>query len=186
MNLKEETLSSKEIYHGKILILKEEEVLLPDGKKAKRELVLHPGAVTIIPLISEEQETKICFVRQFRKAVEEVLLELPAGKLEEGEEPLFCAQRELLEETGLEAEELIPLFDFYTSPGFCNELMYLYLAKTKPAEQAKPDDDEFLEVIFLSLKEALQLLNEGKIKDAKTIIGILAAKDYLGEKDDEK
>jgi len=179
LDLKEVTLSSEEIYRGKILTLKEEEVLLPDGKKAKRELVLHPGAVTLIPFLIENGENKICFVRQFRKAVEEVLIELPAGKLEQGEEPISCAKRELLEETGLEAKKIIHLFDFYTSPGFCNELMHLYLAETYRVKQAKPDEDEFLEVIFLSWKEAWQLLHEGKIKDAKTIIGILAAKDFL-------
>jgi ADP-ribose pyrophosphatase len=171
----EKTMKTEEIFQGKIIKVRVDTVLLPDGNTATREVVEHPGAVAIIA-VNERRE--VLFVRQFRKPIEDVLLELPAGKLDLGEEPLACAQRELEEETGYRAKEWKHLFSFYTSPGFSNEILHLMVAQSLEMGQAHPDGEEFLEVVWVPLEQARQMIFEGEIRDAKTIIGICAL-DYL-------
>ncbi|MCM3465851.1 NUDIX hydrolase, partial [Bacillus licheniformis] len=124
-HLYEKTISSQTIYEGKVITLKVDEVLLPNGHTAKREIVTHQGAVAVMALTDEG---KLVAVRQFRKPLEQVIVELPAGKLEPGEEPLACAKRELQEETGYQAKDYTLLSSFFTSPGFANEILHLYLA----------------------------------------------------------
>jgi ADP-ribose pyrophosphatase len=145
----------------------------------EREIVDHPGATAIIAVTSadlRDPDTKVVLVSQYRHAAQEALWEIPAGTLEPGEEILTCAKRELLEETGLQAQEWIPLFIFYTAPGFCNEKMHLYLAKalspTAPGSYPKPDDEE-IEVGYFSLNQIKELILSQQIKDAKSLVGLL-------------
>lgn len=174
--MQEKKLDSKIIYHGKILELNLDTVQLSNGKQAKREVVIHPGAVAIIAF---NADNKILLIRQFRYPVGEILWEIPAGKLDKGEDPEQCAKRELIEETGYRAEEWQYLATFFTTPGFSNEVMYLYLAKDLYDDKASPDDDEFIEVVPTSIDDALEKINLGEIKDAKTLLGILMAEKIL-------
>ena len=169
--LEEKTLSSEKIFSGKVISLQVDEVELPNGKTAKRELIKHPGAVAIIALTDEN---KIVMVEQYRKALEQTIIEIPAGKLESGEQPEVCAKRELEEETSYECESLELLNSFYTSPGFANEIVHVYLAKglTKKEDAAGLDEDEFVNLMELTIEEALQAIEEKKIYDAKTIFAV--------------
>ncbi|WP_163101119.1 NUDIX domain-containing protein [Peribacillus alkalitolerans] len=167
----EVTISTKPIYSGKVISLQVDEVTLPDGKTSKREIVKHPGAVAVIAITDEG---RIIMVEQYRKAMERSLVEIPAGKLEPGEEPLNTAKRELDEETGYECETMEPLISFYTSPGFADEIIHLFVAKglKKKDESAACDDDEFVELLELTLEEAMQYIKEEKIQDAKTAYAV--------------
>jgi ADP-ribose pyrophosphatase len=171
----ERTISSKKIYEGKIIRVRLDTVQLPNGRKSCREIVEHTGAVAVVPL----EEDRVYFVRQFRKPLEKVLLEIPAGKLEQGEAPEECARRELAEEIGYWPRELQQLSHFYTSPGFSNEMLYLYLARGLVRKKAEGDEGEVLEVETLPLQEALKRITSGEIEDGKTIIGLLMASYYL-------
>ncbi|SES70417.1 ADP-ribose pyrophosphatase [Natronincola peptidivorans] len=173
MPIEEKTLKSERIYEGKIINLRVDTVELPQKKYSKREIVEHSGAVGILPIT---KENKIIFVRQFRKPVEEILLEIPAGKIEANESTEKCALRELKEETGYSAKDIKKILDFYTTPGFTNEVMHIYLAENLEEGTASPDEDEYIELVSLSLEEALEYIKEGKIKDSKTIIAILTYK----------
>ncbi|SFA72594.1 ADP-ribose pyrophosphatase [Lentibacillus halodurans] len=168
----EKTIRTETIYDGKVVKLQVDDVTLPDGKTSKRELIKHAGAVGIIPITKDH---KIVFVEQYRKPLEKSLVEIPAGKLEEGEDPLVTALRELEEETGYTASSPKFITSFYTSPGFADEIMYLYMAKDlEPIEHpAAGDDDEFIELIELTLDEAKQYVKDKKIHDAKTNYAIL-------------
>ncbi|MBM6619963.1 NUDIX hydrolase [Bacillus suaedaesalsae] len=167
----ENTLSSQTIFQGRVIDLIVEEVQLPDGKTSNREIVKHPGAVAIIPITAEG---KIILVEQFRKALERSIIEIPAGKLEKGEQPEHTAIRELEEETGYNCKSLTHLISFYTSPGFADEIIHLYIAEglTKKQDKLDLDEDEFVEVMEVSLEEAVQLVKEQKIYDAKTAYAI--------------
>ncbi|RKD34553.1 NUDIX hydrolase [Thermohalobacter berrensis] len=180
MSFEEKTMKTEKIYDGKILKLRIDTVELPDKKYSKREIVEHPGAVGIVP-ITENNE--VVLVKQYRKAVEKVLYEIPAGKLEIGEEPLNCAVRELKEETGIIADKMEFISEFYTTPGFCDEKIYLFIAQGLEEGKANPDNDEYIDVVKLKINEVLSMINDGVILDSKTIIGILMAKRVLeGEK----
>lgn len=177
MDLKEKTLCSRLIFQGKIIDLKVEDVRLPDGSTSTREIVVHPGAVAVIAV---NQNNKLIFVKQFRKAIEQVLLEIPAGKLESGEDPKICAIRELEEETGYRCNRIKHIMDFYSTPGFTNEKIHLYYAWDLAKKTTKTDDDEFLEVVELSINEIRELMDTNNIKDSKTLIAMLY---YLNRKD---
>lgn len=168
----EKTLSTKEIFNGDIISLQEDTVLLPNGKTSKRELVKHPGAVAVIPVT---KDNKILFVKQYRKPLERSLVEIPAGKMEPNEKPEITAVRELEEETGYTTEELNYVTSFYTSPGFADELIHIYMADQLKQldEQVPGDDDEFIELIELTLNEAKRYVAEQRIYDAKTNYAIL-------------
>jgi ADP-ribose pyrophosphatase len=167
----EVTISTQPIYSGKVISLQVDEVSLPDGKTSKREIVKHPGAVAVIAITDEG---RIVMVEQYRKAMERSLVEIPAGKLEPGEEPMNTAKRELDEETGYECETLEPLISFYTSPGFADEIIHLFVAKglKKKDVSAACDEDEFVELLELTLEEAIQYIKEEKIQDAKTAYAV--------------
>ncbi|GGN56664.1 NUDIX hydrolase [Oceanobacillus indicireducens] len=171
-NIEEKTIHTEKIYEGKIIDLQVDDVVLPDGEKAKREIVKHPGAVAIIPITKDK---KIVFVKQYRKPLEKTLVEIPAGKLDDNEQPLAAAIRELEEETGYTTKELNFVTSFYTSPGFADELIYIYITDTleKLETPVQGDDDEFIEIIELTLDEAKQYVEEEKIHDAKTNYAIL-------------
>ena len=169
-NLWEEPVSSSYLYRGKIINLRRDMVLTPGRTEpALREIVEHPGAVAILVL---DKRKGILLVRQYRHAASEVLLEVPAGKLEAGEEPLACARRELAEETGCHGGNWRELTWFYTSPGFCDEKIYLFLAEGLSQGEAAPDSDEILEPLWMKPAEARQALLDGAINDAKTIIAL--------------
>lgn len=168
--MEEKKVAGEWIYQGIILDLKIDTVILPDGNRTTREVVVHQGAVAIVAVTEAEE---ILLVKQFRYPVGQVLLEIPAGKLEKGEDPLECAKRELSEETGCAAEEWQPISTFYTTPGFSDEIMHLYLAKKLYKNEQTADTDEFIEVQQVSLDSAVQKVFSGEIKDAKSIAGIL-------------
>jgi len=170
--LEEKTVGSRRIYEGRMINLRVDSVVLPDGRDANREVVEHPGAVAIVPLTAEGE---IVFVRQYRQPIGIVTLEIPAGKLGKGEDPFQCAVRELEEETGLVAEKVELLADYFTTPGFSDERMYLYVATGLSKTQARPDEDEFLEVVHIPLEKAGRMAFGREIRDAKTLIGVMAA-----------
>jgi ADP-ribose pyrophosphatase len=174
-SLEEETLSSSYLYRGRIVNVRQDRVRLPGGKTAFREVVEHPGAVAVLAL---DHQGKVMMVRQFRQPAAAVLLEVPAGKLEPGEEPLHCAQRELAEETGLQAGSWRSLGWFYLSPGFCDEKIHLFLARElSPAEPPlTTDEEEAVEVIHLPLEEAFRMMDRGDLNDAKTVIALQLAR----------
>ena len=169
----EVTTKRELIYEVKIIDVVRDDVLLLNGKSAKRELVFHNGAVAIIAIT---EENKLVLVRQFRKALEKSILEIPAGKIEKDEtNPLETAKRELEEETGFQAEEMIEVTKFIASPGFCNEELTIYEAKglIKVENPLPQDEDEFLEIVTLTLDEAKDKIKSGEICDAKTMYAML-------------
>ncbi|MDK2881961.1 MAG: ADP-ribose pyrophosphatase [Bacillota bacterium] len=170
MLLKEETLRSEEVYRGRIFRVEQALVRLPNGREGKRDVVRHPGAVAIIAWADSDT---ILLVRQYRLAAGCELWEIPAGKLEAGEDPAACAARELVEETGYAPEHLTEITSFYTSPGFSSEILYLYEACGLKVAYGEKDADEFLEVRCVPWRTALEWLKNGEIRDAKTMIALL-------------
>lgn len=179
MNLIEKKVNSTELYKGRIINLYNDEVELPNGKHSKREYVTHNGGCAILPLTKDGD---ILLVRQFRYPYGEVVLEIPAGKLEKGENPDDCAVRELKEEVGGTSDNIINLGKIYPSPGYTNEILRVYLALDVEIGECNPDDDEFLQVERISLDKALDMVMQGEIIDAKSVIGILKAKRYIDNK----
>ena len=176
-NLNETMVTSEPVYLGRVVRLYVDTVRLPDGREAQREIVRHPGAVAMVPVLPSGE---VVLVRQYRHAAGRVLLEIPAGTLEPDEEPEEAASRELQEEIGYEPGSLIRLAGEYTAPGYTTELIHIYLATgLKPSSLAQ-DSDEFLEVVRLPLDEAVRRVEDGTIEDGKTIIGLLLAARRLG------
>lgn len=171
MNLEEKCKKENIIFEGRIITLKSDDVILPDGKEANREYVTHKGGVCVLPLDKDEN---IIFVRQFRYPYGKVLLEIPAGKRDSlTEDPVSCGKRELKEETGATCKELVPLGQFYPTPGYTNEVIYMFLAKDLEFGEASPDDDEFLILEKIPLEKAKDMVMSGEIKDGKTQAAIL-------------
>lgn len=170
-SLEEKTVKSETIFEGKIVKLVVDDVVLPNGAMSKREIVKHPGAVAVIAITPEN---KMIMVEQFRKPLENTIVEIPAGKIEPNEAPELTAGRELEEETGYKTEDLTHLVSFYTSPGFADELLHIYLAGDihKQANPLQADEDEFVNILEVSLDEALQLIEENVICDAKTVYAV--------------
>lgn len=177
MVMKEETTSSEIIYNGKVVKLRVDTVELPDMKYQKREIIEHSGGVCVVAF---KEDNKILMVKQFRKALERTMLELPAGKLEIGEDPLECAVRELEEETGYKCGNIELLTKFYTSPGFSNELLYVYMATDLADGVVNLDEGEFLESYEMEFSKVVKMVENGEIEDGKTVIGIMMAKNKLG------
>lgn len=170
MELTEKTLSSKSVFDGRILHITLDEIELPNGKKSKREVVNHPGGVTVAAL---NENNNLLFVRQFRYPYKEVVLELPAGKLEKGSTPLENGKRELIEETGAEGYSYISLGQLYPSPGYTSEIIHLYACKVKSQGSSNPDDGEFLNVEKIPLDKAVEMVLNNQIPDAKTQVAVL-------------
>ncbi|GGH79270.1 ADP-ribose pyrophosphatase [Pullulanibacillus pueri] len=168
-DLVEKTLHSKTIFEGKVIDLRVDTVELPNGETSTREIVKHPGAVAVIALTDEG---KLVLVQQYRKPLEKLLFEIPAGKLDPGEALETCALRELEEETGYRCRSIEHVVSFYTSPGFSDELIHIYFTDTLIRGERHLDEDEFLENYEVDLQEALQLLKEKKIDDAKTVYAV--------------
>ncbi|ASR47020.1 ADP-ribose pyrophosphatase [Paenibacillus kribbensis] len=168
--LEEKTVSTQPIFEGKVITLQVDTVELPDGSTGKREIVKHPGAVAVLAL----HQGKMLVVDQYRQAMGRCEVEIPAGKLERGEDPMEAARRELREETGYNAKSLKLLHSFYTSPGFADEIIHLYVAEELELGEMEPDEDEFLELFEVTMEEAQALIREGRISDAKTILAVYA------------
>lgn len=167
----ERFVSKKTIWRGRAVDFRVDTVKLPNGKKATREFLDHPGAVGVVPFVDDRT---VAMVRQYRHPVGEVTLELPAGKLDKGENPLACVKRELAEETGYKAGKISRLIQYWPTPAFANEMLHLYVATDLKPGKMNTDDDEFLQCVKVPFKKALAMALSGEIKDSKTIIGLLA------------
>jgi len=165
------------VYECRILKVFEEEVTLPDGRTSRQCRIEHPPCIAAVPV---DGDRRIVLVRQYRHAVGRFLLELPAGSLDEEEESVeACVQRELAEEIGYQAGRLVKLFAGYLVPGYCNEYMHYYLALDLFPASLPPDDDEDIETVRISQKDAREMIQDGKICDSKTALGLLMALEYL-------
>ncbi|HEY5526480.1 MAG TPA: NUDIX hydrolase [Candidatus Anoxymicrobiaceae bacterium] len=171
-----EVLSTEKVFDGHVIKVFIDQVRLPDGRTATWERVAHPGAVGMVPLTDEGE---VIMVRQYRHAVRGVILEIPAGKLDPGEPPFACATRELAEEIGMKAAEMVLLSEFYNSPGYSDERFFLFVARGLSPEQGQAEDDEFLELVKVPLASSMELISTGQIRDAKSIIGLTLARSYL-------
>ena len=169
--LHERVLSEDLAWHGKIFDVNTLQVELPNGHRSRRDIVRHHGAAAIVALT---ESGKIALVRQYRTALDRVTVELPAGKLDPGEDPLDCAKRELHEETGFKAGRIRFLTSIVTTCGFCDEIIHIYLATKLEFDAPDPDDDEFVNVDLVPLHELIDAVLDGKIEDAKTVVGALA------------
>ncbi|TDM13310.1 NUDIX hydrolase [Macrococcus lamae] len=169
MTFEERTLHVEEIYNGKIIKVEKHQVELPNGHETTREVVKHPGAVAVLAI----HNGKVLLIRQFRKAMEELLIEVPAGKVELGEDREKTALRELEEETGFTTDSIDHIYDFYVSPGFCDELISLYYAENLiESSELTADEDEFIEKMWVPVEEINALLLSGKVRDSKTILAL--------------
>lgn len=178
MNFEEKTVRTDEIYKGKIITLHVDEVELPDGQKAVREIVEHSGGVCVAALT---EENELFFVRQYRYPYKKVLLELPAGKLEKGEDPLEAGVRELEEECGVVAEKVIPMGTVYPTVAYCSEIIYLFAAKGLSRTNQHLDDGEFLDVEKIKVDKAVEMVMNGEISDSKTCVLVLKINNLLKE-----
>lgn len=183
MELFERKLTSRQVFDGVVVKLFVDEVELPNGNKSIREIVRHPGAVCVVPVTDEGE---VIMVRQFRYAFGEVLLEVPAGKLEPNEDPLAAALRELEEESGVVAGRVEHIGELYTTVAIFDERIQVYLATELTYKSAHPDSDEFLEVEKIPLKTLVDKVMNGEIKDAKTQIAILKAEKILSQRNNSK
>ncbi|MBI4197619.1 MAG: NUDIX hydrolase [Chloroflexi bacterium] len=172
----ERTVESKSIFQGRVVSLRVDTVVLPNGHTSKREVVEAGPSVTILPV---DGQGNVLLERQYRRPPNEWLLEAPAGGMNEGEDPEAAARRELLEETGYTARKMEHLASFYVSPGFCTELMHTYLATGLVAGRADPEEDEHIGVTFVPLRQAIKMISTGEIVDGKTIAALLLAEKRL-------
>ena len=176
MNLTESQISSEILYDGSFIAISRDKVRLPNGNESQRVVVRHPGAACVLAVTEQDE---VVFVRQWRYALGQALLELPAGKLETGEDPAVCALRELEEETPYRADSVELMRTFFTAPGFCDEKMYVYRAVgVQEGSRLQPDQDEFVETVLLNKAGVRTALQAGEISDAKTIV---ALQDWLME-----
>ncbi len=171
MKLKETMIRRTKEVRGVAVGFRIDHVRLPNGKTAVREYLDHPGAVAVVPIVEKD---KIVMVRQYRHPVRKITWEIPAGKLSKGEIPLHCVKRELKEETGATAKKITKLLSFWPTPAFANEIIHIYAAEQLTFGKSQLDFDEFLDVAVWPLKKVLKEIKEGRIKDSKTVIGLLA------------
>ena len=179
MELKETMVSTETVYEGIIVNVRRDKAKLIDGRITNREVVEHPGGVCVFAL---DNEGKVILVRQYRYPMQEVVLELPAGKLEKGEDPSDSGLRELGEETGLVPQTYLPMGVSFSSPGIMEEKIYYFFATDLVQGPVHPDDGEFLEVVRVPYEELLEMARKGEIKDAKTLVAILKASMVLEER----
>lgn len=170
MDMTEKTVNKNYVYQGKIISVRCDDALLPDGKPCKREIIEHSGGACVLYI----ENDAVLLVKQYRYAYGEVLYEIPAGKLEKGEDPSLAALRELEEEAGIKAEQAELLYVDYPTPGYTNEKIYIYEVKSGVKTKQNLDDGEFLTAEFIPLERAKQMLKTGEIKDGKTIIALLS------------
>jgi ADP-ribose pyrophosphatase len=173
----EHQVDRRELYKGKIFRLDKDTVRFPDGSESEFDIVRHPGAAAVVPFLSdpEGEEPQVLLLRQFRYAADGYIYEIPAGRLDAGEEPKDCAVRELKEETGCTADRMEPLFTMFTTPGFTDETIHVFMATGLTHGQSAREPDEFAEVVIMRLAEALELIQQGAIPDGKTALALLFA-----------
>jgi len=176
MDLTEKRVSGERVLDGLIIKVDRDTVTLPDGNTSLREIVRHPGAAAVVPVLDSGN---VVMVRQYRYSIGQATLEIPAGKLDEGEEILACARRELKEETGYDAAHMDKLLSFVSSPGFTDEVIHIYLARGLTPGTAGGDDDEFIETEEVKIDTLVDMILDGRIGDGKTVAGILSAAEYL-------
>lgn len=174
----ETEISTEDVYRGRLLHLQRQEVRLPNGNTAHREIILHPGAVAMVPLTAEGQ---ILLVRQYRKAANRILLEVPAGTLTPGEDILEAAERELREEIGYRPNKLTKLGGIFVAPGYSTEYIHLFLAEELVHDPLTLDLDEFIEPLAVTMADALARIASGEIEDAKSISSLLLTQQRLGQ-----
>lgn len=172
MNLSEKIIKQEKVYSGNIVDFEKATVIMPNGKESTRDIITHPGASVILPI---NDNNEIYLVKQFRAPINTITYEIPAGKLDLNEDPKECALRELKEETGLIPNYFKKILAIYSAPGFCNEILHMYIAKDLIQSQSNVDEDEFLSVVKLPLSKCLEMVLNGQIMDSKTIIAILYA-----------
>jgi ADP-ribose pyrophosphatase len=170
MEYREKTISKEEVYQGSIIRVERQTVELPDGRKASRDIIRNAGASAVVPIT---EDRCIIMVTQFRKPIETTSLEIPAGKLDEGEDPLHCAARELEEETGYKAEKIEKILTLHPAPAFADEMLHIYKATGLTPGTSRPDEDEFITAQKYRIEDVLKMIEDGTIKDAKTIAGVL-------------
>jgi ADP-ribose pyrophosphatase len=170
------TESIRNVFTGRVLTLNLERVRLPNGRVAELEIAHHPGGAAVVAL---DDEGRVCLLRQYRHAAGGWLTELPAGKLDGGEPPLECAQRELAEEAGVTARQWDKLGECFSSPGILTEVLHLFLARGLAPAEAQPEEHEVLEASWLPFDEAVELAARGELRDAKSLIGLLWAREFL-------
>lgn len=170
--LVEQQVRSEQLLNGRVINVRRDTVLLPNGKEATREVVEHPGAVAVVPVLDDG---RIVMVSQYRHAAGKILLEIPAGKLDKGEQPEDCAARELEEEIGYQCRRLRKLASVYTTPGFSNEVIHIYLAEALIRTQQRLDEDEFLNMEAYTQEQLRSMIADGSICDNKSITGLLLA-----------
>lgn len=181
--LLEKSLRRRRVHRGLAVDFWSDTIRLPSGKTAVREYLGHPGAVAVVAVAGGPKDNPdLLLVRQYRYPVKEVTLEIPAGKINPGETPLRCVHRELEEETGFRARRLRRRLSFWPTPAFANEVIHIYEAQGLIPGRFAPDDDEFIEPVRVSLHRALRLIQTGRIKDSKTIIGLLAFAHHLSRR----
>lgn len=176
MHLHEKTLTSELLYEGKVVSLHKDTVELENGETAVREWIEHHGGVCVVPI---NENNEVLFVKQFRYAFREVLLEVPAGKLEKGEDHFECGKRELLEETGAVSKDYTYLGVMYPTTAYLTEQIHMYLARGLDFESQSLDDDEFLDVVKIPFDKAVEMVMSGEIRDSKTQLALLKAKLFL-------
>ena len=177
MNLEEKVIKSEKMFDGRVFNVYVNRVVLPDGRESTREIVEHNGGVAIVAFEGEY----VYLVRQFRSAVKKEILEIPAGKIEKGEDPYDCGIRELEEELGLKADKITSLGKIYPTPGYCSEIIYIYFADKFVKTKQKLDDGEFLNVEKMKISDALKMIENGDICDGKTVAGIYKAISFLNK-----
>lgn len=170
---------TREIYQGRLIRLNSEAVSMPDGRRVELDIVRHPGGAVVVAVNADDE---VCMLRQFRHAAGGVIWELPAGCIDPGEAdaPLATARRELEEEAGLVARDWQDLGSIYSTPGFCDEVLYLFLARDLAETSTDHGADEHIEVRWLSMSEALRMVMDNEIRDAKTVAGLFKARTLLG------
>ena len=175
-------ISSRRPYHGRVISVDVDMVQFPDGSTGELEIVRHPGASAVIPFLDDPQsddprsdDPRVVLIRQYRYAADGYVYEIPAGRLDAGEDPRTCALRELREETGYTATRLIPLTTFYTTPGFTDEKIHLFAAAGLSEGESQRESDEILDLAPVSLSQALQMIETGEMVDGKSMIAILFA-----------
>lgn len=174
-----EVLSSEQIYKGKVFKLEKDVITLPDGKTTTRETIVHGGAAAMIPI---DDEGKIIYVRQYRHSARALTLEIPAGTIENGEDPYDCAMREIQEETGYKCDNMKFLFSMYSAIGFCTEKLYIYICENLKKGEFNMDDDEFITLERYTVDESIKMIYTGEICDSKTIAAVFAYQNYLANK----
>jgi len=168
--MKFRVVAEREIYQARIIRLVAKDLVLPTGRRTTFTIVEHPGAVAIVPVHANGD---IVLLKQFRPSIGEEIFEIPAGTIEKGEAPLATAKREIIEETGFKARSWTKIAEFYTAPGFCTEFMHVYLARGLTPAEAEGDEDEILKPVRVALDTALKMIRAKKIRDAKSIAGLL-------------